>query len=146
MERLFSQFEALNKNTSYRIVRYGNVLYSTGSVLCKWKNLLQENKEVTITDGEATRFFWSVEQAINLIFDCLENAKDSKPYVPEMKSIKIDNLLIAMAQKYLPKNGVLKIKTIGIQNGENLHEKVLEEGPYSNECEQYTIEEIIELI
>jgi len=146
MERLFSQFEILNPDTLYRIVRYGNVLYSTGSVLCKWKQLLQEDKEVIITDGEATRFFWSVDQALDLIFNCLENATNSKAYVPEMKSIKINDLLQAMAQKYLPENGTLKIKTIGIQPGENLHEKVLEEGPYSNECEQYTIEEIKKLI
>ena len=37
MERLFTQFERLNPSCDYRIVRYGNVLYSTGSVLCKWK-------------------------------------------------------------------------------------------------------------
>ena len=146
MERLFGQFEKLNTNTDYRIVRYGNVLYSTGSVLCKWKQLLQEDKEVIVTDGKATRFFWSVDQALDLIFDCLENAIDSKAYVPAMKSIKINDLLEAMAQKYLPTGGTLRIKTIGIQPGENLHEKVLEEGPYSNECEQYTIEEIKELI
>jgi UDP-N-acetylglucosamine 4,6-dehydratase/UDP-glucose 4-epimerase len=146
MERLFAQFEELNPNTSYRIVRYGNVLYSTGSVLCKWKQLLQEDKEVIVTSADATRFFWTVDQAIDLIFDCLENASNSRPYVPAMKSIKIDDLLEAMAQKYLPVNGILKVKTIGIQPGENLHEKVLEAGPYSNECEQYTIEEIKELI
>ena len=107
---------------------------------------MQEDKEVIVTDGKATRFFWSVDQALDLIFDCLENAIDSKAYVPAMKSIKINDLLEAMAQKYLPTGGTLRIKTIGIQPGENLHEKVLEEGPYSNECEQYTIEEIKELI
>ena len=57
MERLHGQFEKINKNTKYRVVRYGNVLYSTGSVTCKWKDLLENNKEVIITDGDATRFF-----------------------------------------------------------------------------------------
>ena len=46
MERLFQQFERLNSNCKYRIVRYGNVLYSTGSVLCKWKDLLSESNLV----------------------------------------------------------------------------------------------------
>lgn len=146
MERLFAQFEQLNPSTAYRIVRYGNVLYSTGSVLCKWKELLQQNKQVVVTDGNATRFFWSVNQALDLIFDCLDNAQDSKPYVPQMKSIRINDLLTAMAQKYLPLNGTLDIKTIGLQPGENLHEKVLEEGPFSNEVEYYTIEEIKKLV
>ena len=146
MERLFTQFEKLNSKCDYRIVRYGNVLYSTGSVLCKWKDLLQEGKEVIVTAPEATRFFWTVDQALDLIYDCLENAEDSKPYVPGMKAMSIENLLEAMVQKYLPEGEEKHIKVIGLQPGENLHEKILEQGPASNEVEQYTIEEIKELI
>ena len=72
MEGMTSQFERLNSKTRYRVVRYGNVLYSTGSVLCKWRQLLQDNKEVIITDPDATRFFWTIDQAVDLIFECLE--------------------------------------------------------------------------
>jgi FlaA1/EpsC-like NDP-sugar epimerase len=62
-----------------------------------------------------------------------------------MKSMSIENLLEAMIQKY--SNGKnIKVKIIGLQPGENLHEKVMEEGPYSNEVEQFTINEIKELI
>ena len=134
-----------NPNCKYRIVRYGNVLYSTGSVLCKWKSLIEEGKEVIVTEPQATRFFWTVDQAIQLIMDCLIDSKDSKPYCPSMKSMSIDNLLKAMIEKY--SNGKnIPVKVIGLQPGENLHEKVLEEGPYSNEADQFTIDEIIELI
>jgi len=146
MEKLFTQFEKLNTKCDYRIVRYGNVLYSTGSVLCKWKDLLQDGKEVVVTAPDATRFFWTVDQALDLIYDCLENAKDSKPYVPSMKAMSIDNLLEAMAQKYLPEGVAKIVKVIGLQPGENMHEKILEQGPASNEVEQYTIQEIKELI
>jgi UDP-N-acetylglucosamine 4,6-dehydratase/5-epimerase len=146
MERLHKQFEALNSDTKYRIVRYGNVLYSTGSVLCKWKKLLQQGEEVVVTDGSATRFFWTVDQALDLIEDCMKNAKDSSAYCPDMKSMTIDNLLRAMAEKYLPAGKSLKVRYIGLQPGENLHEKVMEAGPYSNECEQYSVEDIKELI
>ena len=77
--------------------------------------------------------------------DCLIDSKDSKPYCPSMKSMSIDNLLKAMIEKY--SNGKnIPVKVIGLQPGENLHEKVLEEGPYSNEADQFTIDEIIELI
>jgi UDP-N-acetylglucosamine 4,6-dehydratase len=145
MERLFTQFESINPKCKYRIVRYGNVLYSTGSVLCKWKNLIEQGKEVVVTEPKATRFFWSVDQAIQLIVDGLENAPDSKPYCPSMKSMSIDNLLKAMIKKY-SKGKDIPVKIIGLQAGENLHEKVLEEGPYSNESEQFTINEIVELI
>ena len=145
VERLFKQFESLNPNCQYRIVRYGNVLYSTGSVLCKWKDLIEQGKEVIVTEPSATRFFWNVEQAIQLIIDCLDKATDTSPYCPSMKSMRIDNLLEAMVQKY-GDGQTIKIKEIGLQPGENLHEKVMEEGPYSNECEQFTIDEIKELI
>lgn len=145
MERLSKQYEQLNPNCEYRIVRYGNVLYSTGSVLCKWKDLIKEGKEVIVTEPKATRFFWTVEQAIDLILECLETATDSAPYCPSMKSMSIENLLEAMIQKY--SNGQkIKVKTIGLQPGENLHEKVLDDGPYSNEVNQFTIEEIKKLI
>lgn len=145
MERLVKQFESLNTNCKYRVVRYGNVLYSTGSVLCKWKELIQQGKEVVVTEPNATRFFWSVDQAIDLIVDCMNTATDSTPFCPLMKSMSIKNLLQAMVEKY--SNGrEIPIKIIGLQPGENLHEKVLEQGPYSNEVTEFTINEIKELI
>jgi len=146
MERLTHQFEANYPKHTYRVVRYGNVLYSTGSVLCKWKDLLEQNKEIIITNPDATRFYWTVEQAVDLIFDCLENAIDSQPYVPEMKSMRMGDLLTAMSNKYLPSDGTLKVKEIGMQPGENLHEKVLADGIPSNEAEKFTIEEIQDMI
>jgi len=146
MERLFTQFERLNPSCDYRIVRYGNVLYSTGSVLCKWKDLIERDEELIVTEPKATRFFWTVEQALDLIYDCLENAKDSKPYVPSMKAMSIENLLDAMYEKYLPEGGEKKIKVIGLQPGENLHEKILEDGEDSSQADQYTVEEIIPVI
>jgi UDP-N-acetylglucosamine 4,6-dehydratase len=145
VEELFKQFEKVNEATKYRVVRYGNVLYSTGSVLCKWKKLISENKKVIITDPEATRFFWTVQEAVELLFDCIEDAADTSPYCPEMKSMAMGNLLEAMILKY--GNGKRpKVKVIGLQQGENKHEMILREGPSSDEVEQFTVEEIMELI
>ena len=48
MERLFVQFENNYPDITFRIVRYGNVLYSTGSVLCIWKDLIEQGNEDTI--------------------------------------------------------------------------------------------------
>ena len=146
MERLFAQFEKDFPEIKFRTVRYGNVLYSTGSVLCKWRELLKDGKEVIVTEAGATRFFWTIDQAVDLIFDCMENAIDCVPYLPEMKSMSIGNLLEAMASKYLPEGAELKIKSIGLQPGENLHEKILEDGPASDEVQEFTVEEIKELI
>ncbi len=145
MEKTFSEFEKSDKYTAYRIVRYGNVLYSTGSVLCKWKKLLQNGKNITVTNPNSTRFYWTIDQAIELIFDCLKNAKDSNPYVPEMKGIKLGALAWAMHKKY--DLGTSKIELYdSMKQGENLHEKILKDSPSSNEVKQYTEDEIMKMI
>src|SRR3990167_4808776 len=59
MERLFDEYADTNPATKYRVVRYGNVMYSTGSVLCKWKDKIQAGEPVIVTDLNATRFFWT---------------------------------------------------------------------------------------
>jgi len=141
MEKIFKQYEKNNPDINFRIVRYGNVLYSTGSVLCKWKASIQRGEKIIITAPEATRYFWSIDQAIDLIFDCMTDAINSEPYCPAMKSMKLADLLQAMIEKY--SNGQnIEVETIGLQPGENLHERVLEEGLYSNEAERFTTEEI----
>lgn len=144
MEKTFQEFSLSDMDTAYRIVRYGNVLYSTGSVLCKWKKLIQDGKNITASNPNSTRFYWTIDQAINLIFDCLKNAKDSSPYIPEMKSIRLSDLATCMMNKY--GNSVCSCQFGELKHGENLHEKILEDGPYSNEVEQYTTEEIMEMI
>ena len=146
MEKLFEEYQSIQRNIKYRIVRYGNVLYSTGSVLYKWKRLLQQNKEVLVTNLNCTRFYWSVDEAITLIFDCLEFAKSSKPYVPKMKSIILYDLLQAMSHKYLMKGGTLKIKEIGLRPGENLHESLDKNHKNSCDSDKYTVEEIMSFI
>ena len=138
-EKLLKEYEKINK-TKYRIVRYGNVLYSTGSVLCKWKDKIAKGEEITVTDLDSTRFYWTVGSAINLIFECLEKATDCTPYCPEMKSITMKDLVGCMLEKY----GEVPIKLTGLQPGENKHE--LCGGKWSNEVSQYTKEEIMEMI
>jgi len=145
MEKMFKQYEKSYPDINFRIVRYGNVLYSTGSVLCKWKSSIERGEKVVITDPRATRYFWSIDQAIELIFDCMANAINSTPYCPAMKSMKIADLLQAMIEKY-SNSQIIEVETIGLQPGENLHEKVLEDGPYSNETDHFTTEEIKKLI
>lgn len=151
MERLFDEYQQLNPDTKYRIVRYGNVIYSTGSVLCKWKEKLEQAYNITITDLDATRFFWTVEQAVDLIFECLEKGTDSKPYATSMKSIRMGDLMEAMIKKYWPANisdEYLKTvyKVTGLQPGENMHEIITEDGPDSSQVEKFTREEILKMI
>ena len=146
MEKLFNQFEEMNPKVKYRVIRLGNVIYSVDSVLYRWKSLIENCKEIIITDKRATRFFMTSDKAIDLILNCLENAKDSKPYFEDMKSTSIGNLLQAMINKYAPTDCKLPIKRIGLHSSENLHERVFEDGPFTNEIEQYTVEELEEMI
>lgn len=152
-EHLIHQHALKQTRTKYRIVRYGNVLYSTGSVLVKWKRLIQAGEPVTITDPNATRYFWTVKQAVDLIFKCGEEAVDSSPYCPEMKSMSMCDLLDAMICKYInaPNDDYTHIEKypvneIGLQPGENKHELIIEGGLSSEDAEKWTIEEIMELI
>lgn len=144
MERIIKEFESYNPQTQYRTVRYGNVLYSTGSVLCKWKDLMQMGKQVVITDPKVTRFYWTVDQAVDSIFGCMETSVDSTPYCPSMKAAGIMNLLYAMHEKYGV--GPIDYKVIGLQAGENLSERILDNGPLSCDVEQFSIEELKQMI
>lgn len=144
-EELYRQYEIANKDTMYRVVRYGNVLYSTGSVLCIWKNQIQRGEPVMITDPDATRFFWTVTEAVALLFECLRDASDSKPYCPSMKSMAMGDLLQAMIEKYAEGREII-VHTTRLKEGENEHERLLKEGPSSAEVERFTIAEIKELI
>ena len=146
MEKLFNQFEEINPKVKYRVVRLGNVIYSVDSVLYRWKSLIEKCEEVIITDKRATRFFMTPEKSVDLIINCLEKAKDSKPYFEDMKSTSIGNLLQAMINKYAPQDCKLPIKTIGLHSSENLHEKISEDGAYTNEIEQYTVKELERMI
>ena len=146
MEKLFNQFEEGNPKTKYRVVRLGNIIYSTDSVLWKWKKLIEACEEVIVTDYNATRFCLTNEESVDLIFNCLENSVDSKPYYEHTKSTSIKNLLQAMTNKYLPSDCELPVKVIGLQPNENLHEKISEEGSFTNEIDSYTITELEELI
>ena len=146
MEKLFHQYEENNSKTKYRVVRLGNIIYSVDSVLCKWKSLIENCEEVIVTDKRATRFFMTSEESVNLTLNCLKNAQDSTPYFEPMKSTSIGNLLQAMINKYAPKDCKLPIKTIGLHSSENLHEKISEDGTYTNEIEQYTIKELEKII
>jgi UDP-N-acetylglucosamine 4,6-dehydratase/UDP-glucose 4-epimerase len=146
MERLILEYSKMYPDRKYRVVRYGNVIYSTGSVLCKWRDALKKGEPITITDPSATRFFWTREQAVDLIFECLEKAKDARPWVPEMKAIRMDDLMACMLNKYAPDKWSCEINYIGLQPGENLHERIMEDGPASNEVERFTHDEIMKMI
>lgn len=136
---LFAQYARINPATAHRVVKYGNVWASTGSFITKWKTKMQAGEEVVITDPEMTRFFFTVEQAVDLIFACLEQAIDATPFIPTMKAARMGTVLSACMEVF----GKCPVKTIGAQPGESLHE-TMDGVTFSNQVEQFTKQEIIE--
>lgn len=137
-EKLVEEFAEVNNKTQYRVVRYGNVWNSTGSFITKWRPLMKAGQEVIITDPYATRFFFTVDDAVSLIFRSIEEGKDAKPFVPTMKAVRMGTVLEACQEVY----GTCPVKTIGLQTGENMHE-TMDGKIFSNEVEQYTKEDFI---
>ncbi len=115
----------------YRIVRCGNIMFSTGSVLELWKDALINKLPIRVTDLEATRFFYTVDDAVDLVLGRIK--------LRPKKSIRLDSLLTAMQQKY---GKAVHIQVIGLQPGENLHEILVEGGIDSSQAEQYSLEEL----
>ena len=113
-------------------VRFGNVLGSTGSVVPFFKNQIKEGGPITVTDRNVTRFFMTIEEAVDLVltttFEQLYatyNIKGSISVLNMGKSIKIDTLakqMIKLAGLMLDKD--IKIKYTGLKKGEKLHENL----------------------
>ncbi len=138
MEKLFEEYARKNRRTKYKTIRISNIIGSTGSIVCRWRNCIMKNEHITVTDLNATRFFSTLDNVIVSIFDSID-----AEYKPCIKSIKMENLLYALIKKY--SDGKFdKIDIIGLQPGENLHEKLNETS--SNEIIPYTFDEIMKMI
>ncbi len=106
-----------NKDISFSVVRYGNVFGSRGSVLPIFLNQ-QKNKLLTVTDKRMTRFHISLEEAVEAIVWATNNLNGGEILVPKLKSYNIMDLCKAISPKS-------KIKFLGIQPGEKLHEDLI---------------------
>ena len=106
------------KKISFSIVRYGNVSGSRGSVLPLFLNLKKSNKKLIITHKDATRFWISLDQGIQFVFDCLKIMRGGEIFVPKIPAIRI----IDLAKVIDPKQNY---KIIGLRPSEKLHEVLI---------------------
>lgn len=141
-ERLIAEAEKMNPATQYRIVRYGNVWGSTGSIITKWKPKIEKGQEVILTDPEASRFFWTVDESVDCIFDAIDNGTSAEPWVPKMKAVKMGVVLEACIDTYGPPGVKVPIKIIGLQPGENRTETT-DGVHYSDQVAQFSKSEFI---
>jgi UDP-N-acetyl-D-glucosamine 4,6-dehydratase len=113
-----------SKNTTVSAVRFGNVLNSSGSVIPKFKSLIKQNKDLTVTHRDVTRYFMLISEACELTLQASSLAKGSQVFILDMgEPIKIVDLAKNMLKLYNKEN--LKIKFIGLQKGEKLYEELL---------------------
>ena len=102
-EQIIKKFNNLSSKTNFYSVRFGNVLNSSGSVIPIFKDQILHNKPLTITDLKATRYFMSINEAINLILTTLTINNDGKTFYFDMgKPIKI--LDLAKLVNFMGKN------------------------------------------
>ena len=104
--------------TTFSVVRYGNVMGSRGSVIPFFKNLAEQGKPIPITDLRMTRFWISIDEAAQFVFDSLEIMTGGELYVPKIPSMKIVDLAAAVAPG-------AKLEQVGMRPGEKLHEEMI---------------------
>jgi len=103
-------------DTTFSVVRYGNVVGSRGSVVPFFEKLINEGaKEIPVTHNEMTRFWINLQDGVDFVLKNFERMLGGEIFVPKIPSIRIIGLAKAMAPN-------LPIKIIGIRPGEKLHE------------------------
>ena len=102
--------------TSFAVVRYGNVIGSRGSVLPYFKKLIKNNeKSLPITHEQMTRFWISLDEGVNFVLQSIERMFGGELFIPKMPSIKILDLAESLKKNF-------KYHLIGIRPGEKIHE------------------------
>ncbi len=92
MEYLFLWANSNSGYPRYYIVRYGNVFGSSGSVVYKWKKAVLAREKLKVTNPEMERFYFSIEDAIDLIWVALLDDNPGSIYTLKMKSLKLGEL------------------------------------------------------
>ena len=106
-------------DTTVCLTRYGNVMASRGSVIPLFLNKIQKGEQITITDPNMSRFFMSLEDAVDLVLFAFENGNAGDLFVNKAPAGKIGDLaqaLMELSGKETP------IKIIGTRHGEKLYE------------------------
>ena len=124
-EKLYMDYATKQDDIKVCLVRYGNVLESTGSVIPFFKHLIEvgDGDVLPITDFRMTRFLLSLPQATDLIQWSYDNPNShGKIAIPKVKSFLISNIAKCLQQHY---GKEMKIKEVGIRPGEKIHEEMI---------------------
>lgn len=128
MERIFQEADTLS-DTEFTCARYGNVVGSTISIFTYFDQQMKELGYIKLTVPEMTRFYMSVDEAIDAILFSQLVAKRASVVIPRMQSMSVGDaarLFLNMSPD-CPIDNDERIKIVGPRPGEKLHESLLHE-------------------
>ena len=121
-ERIFIQANMRAPSTRFVCVRYGNVLASRGSVIPLFHEQINSGGPITITDAEMTRFWITLDQAVDCVFAAVRMAKPGETFVPLAVAAKMTDVATVLIG-----DRDIQTQDIGIRPGEKLHEALVSE-------------------
>ena len=121
-EKTFISANLKCPDTRFVIVRYGNVLASRGSVIPMFHTQIRNNQSVTITDFRCTRFFLSLDDAINVIMYACEHGQAGDIIVPKIYACN----MLSLARCLIGERDLIP-EEIGCRPGEKIHEVLVAE-------------------
>lgn len=119
-ERIFTRASLDLPDSRFLVVRYGNVLATRGSVIPLFNEQIRNGGPVTITHPDMTRFLLSLHDAVDVIFDAIQDARTSETYVPRLRGAQIVDVARALIG-----NRDIATELTGARPGEKLHEVLI---------------------
>lgn len=105
--------------TTVSCVRYGNVMYSRGSVIPLFIKQIRDGKPLTITDGSMTRFLLPLREALDLVLFAFEHSRPGDIFIKKAPACTVEDLVIALKKMFLTET---RIQRIGMRHGEKIYE------------------------
>jgi UDP-glucose 4-epimerase len=112
----------LKGETVFCATRYGNVMASRGSVIPLFISQLKEDKPLTVTDPNMTRFLMSLEESVDLVLYAYEHGKQGDIFVKKAPASTVSDLAQAIKELFNKNN---EVRIIGTRHGEKLYESLI---------------------
>jgi FlaA1/EpsC-like NDP-sugar epimerase len=153
-ELVLQAYAKKNHNTCFTMVRFGNVLDSSGSVIPLFRKQIESGGPITLTHVDVVRYFMTIPEAVRLVIQAGAMAKGGEVFVLNMgEPMRIYDLAIKMINlsglTVLDDNhpdGDIRIVYTGLRPGEKLYEELLIDGDFSKTQNEFIMRAEEEMI